>query len=107
LVVGETTVADSSSADEVGGGEGGERGFDHVVGACYWCWWRRAIGDGAGDDAPPLDESAPHAVCRAGVNQLRRLYVLFAHEVGDRQTPMLSVIGHPDGPWTTPQAATS
>jgi hypothetical protein len=38
---------------------------------------------------------------------LRRLYVLFALEVGDRYLHVLGVTGHPDGHWTTSKPATS
>ena len=35
---------------------------------------------------------------------LRRIYVLFALEVGDGYLHVPGVTSHPDGPWTTQQA---
>jgi hypothetical protein len=53
------------------------------------------------DSASMLAVDVFHVDCAL---PLRRLYVVFALEVGDRYLHMLGVTGHPDGPWTTQQA---
>jgi putative transposase len=42
-----------------------------------------------------------HVACAV---TLRRIYVLYALEVGDRFLHVLGVTAHPDGPWTTQHA---
>ena len=44
-----------------------------------------------------------HVYC---ARTLRRRYVLFVLEVGDRYLHILGVPGHPDGLWTALEAAT-
>jgi hypothetical protein len=55
---------------------------------------------------------APQAISKLAVDffhvdcavTLRRIYVWFALEVGDRYLHVLRITEHPDGPWTTQQA---
>jgi hypothetical protein len=60
---------------------------------------------GGGSCAPQATTMLPvdffHVDCAV---TLRRLYVLFALEVGDRSLHVLGVTTHPDGAWTAQQA---
>ena len=70
----------------------GRRSHRLVTPGTILCWHRRLV---------RRRWIYPHVDCAV---TLRRLYVLFALEVGDRSLHVLGVTAHPDGPWTTQQA---